>query len=212
MPICKNKEMNFPLLGAIVNVQAYKYNGHLYRQWNGVKVIRNTEDHYALFIYKTKVAETEKSSWVYREPVIWFMPKNENYNALVMLKKKHNYIYVNLASKPIYEDNTIKFIDFDLDLKCYPRRDISIVDREEFSQNAKKFNYPEALKEIIYEGLEQLIDKQQKNQYFFNPKLIDYYVDVIKLDNSLPRHFRTNDDEGDIEVKQNNHKCKKTAR
>lgn len=190
MPNYKNKEMSFPLLGAIVNVQAYKYNGHLYRQWNGVKVIRNTEDHFALFMYKTKVAECEKSSWIYREPVIWFMPKNENYNALVMLKKKHNYIYVNLASKPIYEDNTIKFIDFDLDLKVYPRRDISIVDREEFNENSRKFNYPENLKKMIFEAVEQLIDKYDKQQYFFNSKLIDYYIDVVIKDNSLPRNFR----------------------
>ncbi|MBU4690337.1 DUF402 domain-containing protein [Mycoplasma sp. ES3157-GEN-MYC] len=190
MPENKNKEMKFPLLGAIVNVQAYKYNGYLYRQWNGVKVIRNTDDHFALFIYKTRVAETEKSSWVYREPVIWFMPKHENYNALIMLKKKHNYIYVNMASKPIYEDNTIKFIDFDLDIKSYPKRELAIVDRDEFAHNSKKYEYPESLKKIIYQTLELVVDKYEKQQYFFNPKLIDYYIDVIKKDNSLPKDFR----------------------
>ncbi|TQC51586.1 DUF402 domain-containing protein [Mycoplasmopsis mucosicanis] len=190
MPSDKNKNIVFPLLGAMVNVQGYKYNGYLYRQWNGVKVIRNTEDHYVLFMYKTKVSETEKSSWVYREPVIWFMPKHENYNALVMLKKKHNYIYVNLASKPIYEDNTIKFIDFDLDVKLYPHRDLTIVDRDEFNYHAKKFNYPSELKQLIFTTLEEIVNKKEAQNYFFNPRLIDYYVDVVKKDYSLPKTFR----------------------
>ncbi|MCS4536961.1 MULTISPECIES: DUF402 domain-containing protein [unclassified Mycoplasma] len=190
MPIIKKREIVFPLLGAIVNVQAYKYDGTLYRQWNGAKVIRNTEDHFVLFLYRTKVGEKYKNSWVYNVPVIWFLPKKENYNALVMLEKNSNYIYVNLASKPIYEDNTIKFIDFDLDIKCYPRRELLVVDREEFKQNAIDFNYPDSLKKLIYAGLEQAIEKKNEKKYFFNPKLIHYYVDIIKKDNCLPKKFR----------------------
>lgn len=190
MPKNKNKEIMFPLLGAIVNVQAYKYNGYLYRQWNGVKVIRNTEDHFVLFMYKTKVAETEKTSWMYREPVIWFMPKNENFNALIMLKKRHNYIYINLASNPIYEDNTIKFIDFDLDIKCYPNKPFTVVDRDEFLTNSVKYQYPEEVKKMVYEALETVAEKEKSNQYFFNNKLVNYYIDIIKNDNSLPYNFR----------------------
>nr|WP_318028981.1 hypothetical protein [Mycoplasmopsis bovis] len=40
------KRISFPVEGSIIDVQAYKYDGTLYRQWNGVKVLRNTNKHY----------------------------------------------------------------------------------------------------------------------------------------------------------------------
>nr|WP_307923709.1 DUF402 domain-containing protein [Mycoplasmopsis bovis] len=109
------KRISFPVEGSIIDVQAYKYDGTLYRQWNGVKVLRNTSKHYVLLMYKTRVSEQNNHNWVYRDYVLWFLPKHSMYNALILLKpsKKQNYSYINVASYPIYEDNTIKFIDLE---------------------------------------------------------------------------------------------------
>ncbi|WP_027120815.1 DUF402 domain-containing protein [Mycoplasmopsis lipofaciens] len=186
----KNKKITFPLIGSIINVQAFKYDGELYRQWNGVKVLRNTDQHYVLFIYKTKVAESKKRSWVYREPVIWFLPKNNMYNALILLKPKQNYIYINLASKPFYEDNTIKFIDYDIDVKCYPTRNLNIVDKEEFLENSQKYKYSKKLIRLIYNSLSDIVEKYDNNEYFFNLDVINYYINMAKKDKSLNIFFR----------------------
>ncbi|EGV00153.1 DUF402 domain-containing protein [Mycoplasmopsis columbina] len=186
----QEKKIVFPLLGSIINVQAYKYNGELYRQWNGVKVLRNTEQHYVLFLSKTKVAETKKRDWIYRDPVIWFLPKNEMSNALVLLKPKNNYIYINLSSKPIYEDNTIKFIDFDIDVKKYPGKNLSIVDLEEFDENRKKYNYPLELVNRIEKALEDVVNKHLNKEYYNSQEIIDYYINLAKKDKSLSQNFR----------------------
>nr|AAN85232.1 ORF228 [Mycoplasmopsis fermentans] len=186
----KPKKIVFPLIGSIINVQAFKFNGELYRQWNGVKVLRNTPQHYVLFMYKTKVAETDKKGWVYREYVLWFMPKNSMYNALILLKPKSNYVYVNLASKPYYEDNTIKFVDFDLDVKSYPKKDFTIVDKEEFRYNSRRLKYPKKLINMIYDNLEEIVNKHNNGEYFFNPDVIDYYINQAKKDKSIYRDFR----------------------
>lgn len=196
-------KMVFPLLGSIINVQAYKYNGELYKQWNGVKVLRNTDNQYVLFLHKTRVAETRKKSWTYREPAIWFIPKHSDYNALVLLRSKNNYIYVNMASKPIYEDNTIKFVDFDLDVKNYPRREIQIADKDEFRINSKLYKYPPKLIKKIQDSLAEVLSLVSANRYFFNDKIVEYYVNELKKDKSLMNDFRIapkkfiNDDSAD---------------
>lgn len=186
-------KLNFPLPGSIINVQAYKYNGTLYRQWNGVKVLRNTPKHYVLWMHKTKVSEKYKHNWVYKEYVLWFLPKKSMYNALILLKPKQNYIYINIASHPFYEDNTIKFIDFDLDVKAYPHNGITIVDGEEFKINSKEFNYGQELKNMVWKAAQEIIDKYNNNEYFFGNEVINYYINLARKDFLLPYTFRNDD-------------------
>ncbi len=80
-----------------------------------LKCLETLSKHYVLLMYKTRVSEQNNHNWVYRDYVLWFLPKHSMYNALILLKpsKKQNYSYINVASYPIYEDNTIKFIDLD---------------------------------------------------------------------------------------------------
>ncbi|VEU75574.1 Protein of uncharacterised function (DUF402) [Mycoplasmopsis maculosa] len=201
--IKKSNKNIFPLEGSIINVQAYKYNGDLYRQWNGCKVLRNTSKHYVLLLYKTKVSEKWEHNWVYRDYVIWFMPKTGMHNALILLKPKQNYIYVNIASNPLYEDNTIKFIDFDIDLKHYPHNNISIVDEEEFNENKINYKYPKKITTMVFNSVKKVLEKYEKSEYFFNPEVIDYYIDLAKKDKSLPAQFRK-----DLKIKIRKHKVK----
>ncbi|MGV2393611.1 UNVERIFIED_CONTAM: DUF402 domain-containing protein [Campylobacter lari] len=118
------------------------------------------------------------------------MPKKGFHNALILLKPKQNYIYINIASNPIYEDNTIKFIDFDLDIKYYPYDQISIVDEEEFNENKIKYGYSNKLINMVFDSVKDVLDKYEKSEYFFNPEVIDYYIDLSKKDRSLPLNFR----------------------
>lgn len=186
------KRISFPVEGSIIDVQAYKYDGTLYRQWNGVKVLRNTSKHYVLLMYKTRVSEQNNHNWVYRDYVLWFLPKHSMYNALILLKpsKKQNYSYINVASYPIYEDNTIKFIDLDLDIKAYPSNTVSIVDSEEFKENSKIYNYPDKLKQLVWEGTQEVMQHYERQGYFFNEEIINYYIDLGKKDCSIAKKFR----------------------
>lgn len=193
--------------GKVINCQAYKYNGDLYRQWNGVKVLKNTPKHYVLFMHKTKVKEKYNHSWTYKDYVLWFLPKNSMYNAIILLKPKQNYVYVNIAMPPVAEDNTIKFIDLDLDVKSYAKKNISVVDIDEFKFNSKRFNYPEKLKEMSWEALEEVVNKYDNSEYFFNPTVIDYYISSAKKDKSIPQSFRQSAGNNN---KKDNHLIKQT--
>ncbi|WP_308701682.1 DUF402 domain-containing protein [Mesomycoplasma hyorhinis] len=121
-----------------INVQAYKFNGKLYCQWNTAKIVQNTSKHLILNLKWSKV-KSDKSHWVVKEPTLWIFPKHKFYNALVRFKANEVNIYINLASPFILEDNTVKYIDFDLDLKICPQKTIKILDVLEFFTNSKSY-------------------------------------------------------------------------
>ncbi|MGZ9413588.1 DUF402 domain-containing protein [Mycoplasma sp. 480] len=163
-----------------VNIQAYKYNGKLYRQWSGGKILQETENHVVLYMNnKTKVMEKNFQKWSIREDTLWFFHKKHFFNALVTIVNKKFYIYINLASPFFVEEHTVKFIDFDLDIKVYPNKDLNIIDKIEFLSNAKKMKYSQKTIDVVFEELKFLINLYYKETYIFNKKYLKYIQSKI---------------------------------
>ncbi|UUM19868.1 MULTISPECIES: DUF402 domain-containing protein [unclassified Mycoplasma] len=182
-------------VGQIINVQGYKFNGFLYRQWNSAKVIFNNSRHIVLFLHRTKVSDYNKkiNYWRYSENALWFFPKNSYFNAILLLKRNSKiYHYINLASKPVFEDETIKFIDFDLDIKCYPGKDIQLVDRDEFLKNSVLMKYPVQFKKTVFDEITRVFELYANYKYFFNPQILGYYVDILYKDKLIEKKFYDN--------------------
>lgn len=185
------KQNNIIQVGDYINVQAYKHNGVLYRQWNGAKIIKNTKDYIVLFIKKAMVQQQNNKRWIFNEPGLWFFSKKELYNCMITLKEEGNYNYFNIASKFIYEENSIKYIDYDLDIKVYPKDSLRIVDRKEFTENRKRFKYPEKLVKNLYKQLEKIINYYYDQSHVFDLNFINEYIDHLKEDKLLKSNFRT---------------------
>lgn len=161
-------------LGQIINVQAYKHDGTLYRQWNGVKVIDITPDNITLFMYKTKVLDITNQKWVIKEPIIWWMPTKKFFNTTGLVRNVGTHYYTNLASPPIYEDGTLKYIDYDLDIKNYPGIKTKVVDKREFQEHSKLMNYPEKLINIIQSTKDEVLEQiKAKEGRFDSDKVVD---------------------------------------
>lgn len=174
-------------VGSIVNVQAYKHNGFLYRQWTNAKILFHNPRHIVLSLKGARVIENIKGrkGWSYKDDALWFIPKASFYNSIMMFRDGAKCYYINLASYPIYEDNTIKFIDYDLDIKHYPNKELQIVDKEEFEENARKFNYGPLIKEAILNEIQNIIWMYNNDSYFFSSNIIDYYLDIMFKDKLL---------------------------
>ncbi|WP_406617792.1 DUF402 domain-containing protein [Mycoplasmopsis lipophila] len=173
-------------------VEAYKSDWNLYRKWHDVYILRNTPNHFVLLINNTKVEEIPFKIWKYQHPVIWFLPKNQMYNALTTLKENENYIYINMASKPILENKILKFIDYDLDIKSYPGKQFRIVDKEEFIENSKVYKYSKNIVDNIFNDLNDLVNKYNNFNYFFNEQVVNYYISLAKKYKILTPNFRKN--------------------
>ena len=173
--------------GQLVNVQAYKHYGKLYRQWNGVKVIEASPDRWVLFMFKTKVAEINGQRWIVREPMIWWMPRDSFSNTTGLIRPTGTHFYTNLASPPIFEDNTIKFIDYDLDIKMYPGKPIKVVDQKEYEKHKVDYQYSKKLQDIIERTTEDLKRKMKLQDEYFDLELIDKYLEELVENKLIPK-------------------------
>ena len=80
-----------------------------------------------------------------------------------------------MASPFIIENKTIKYIDYDLDLRVFPNGAFKVLDRGEYSYHKGIMNYPEAIDKIVKEDLTTLIDMARNKKSPFNAMLIKYY-------------------------------------
>ena len=69
------------------------------------------------------------------------------------------------------EDNTIKYIDFDFDVKIYPGKPFQIVDHYDFERNKIKW-YNSDIIDVIYQNLIEIAKKYQNREDIFD----EYYV------------------------------------
>lgn len=167
--------------GQVINVQAYKHDGRLYRQWNGAKVIEVSSEHAVLFMYKTKVLEENGQKWVVREPMLWFFEWEGFYNTTALLRPSGTHFYTNLASPAVYEEGTIKYIDYDLDIKAYPAQKMRVVDKKEWSDHIIEYGYSDELVERIEETTEYVKGLIKNNEGYFDDEVIQTYIaDLIE--------------------------------
>ena len=101
--------------------------------------------------------------------------KEKWFNIICQLKKDGIYYYCNIATPFIIEENTIKYIDYDLDLRIFPDSKYRVLDRMEYQYHKKLMNYSSDLDKAIKNGLADLIDEYKNNACYFNEILNKKY-------------------------------------
>ena len=169
----KNKhlqDLSHLILGDELMVHAYKLNGWSYRSWNNPKVVYIDEQLLILSSTNTLVITSEEKS-IRNFPSFtnkmsyWFFFKNEWFNLIATVENDGIKFYINVASPFIYEEQAIKYYDFDLDFKISSDDKWKEVDINEFIENAKKYHYSETLIQKIL-SVETKIENYIKEGYF----------------------------------------------
>lgn len=134
---------------------AYKYDGTFHRHWQDAIKLAETRDYIITATPKnTSVIEGDGYFWRSRELAINYFSKDKWFNVIIMFKDKEIVYYCNLASPCLIEANSIKYIDYDLDVKYFPDTDeIRVLDRHEFEANGKTYNYPNQIIELVEKQL-----------------------------------------------------------
>ena len=94
--------------------------------------------------------------------------KNKWYNIIVQLKNSGVTYYCNIASPFVIEDGTIKYIDYDLDLRIFPTGSFKVLDRQEYKYHKKKMNYSDDLDVVVRHALSELITDYQNGVSMFD--------------------------------------------
>ena len=169
-------------IGDKLEMQCYKHDKEVYCAWDEMILLDKKEEYLVFGNNKTLVTEKNGSKWRTKEPAILYFFKDEWFNMIVQLKKTGIYYYCNIATPFIIEDNTLKFIDYDLDLRIFPNGKFKILDRKEFEYHKELMNYDKKLESAIKLGLDRLIKKYKEGGKMFNSEInLAYYKKYLEL-------------------------------
>lgn len=159
-------------------IHSYKHDGSIHRAWDEA-ILLEINDEYLIFgNERTKVIESDGRTWRTKEPAILYFFKNNWFNIIVQYKKNGIFYYCNMASPYIIEDNTIKYIDYDLDLRVFPDGSFKVLDRGEYKYHKQLMNYSEDIDFILKQELTKLINMVRNKELAFKPKTVDKYYDA----------------------------------
>lgn len=127
----------------INKVYAYKHDGSFHRMTDKVELLKETKDYYIVLNRAgNHVQEVKDHRWKTKEKAVIYFSKNHWFNIMVMYKKNRIVYYCNLASPIMYEQQSLKYIDYDLDVKYFvDTKDILILDENEYKFHSKKYQY-----------------------------------------------------------------------
>lgn len=174
--------MNKLTIGEKLEIHGYKHDGNIHRYWDEAVLIEENEDYLVFGNNKTKVIESDGRTWRTKEPAVLYFFKNNWFNVIGQLKKDGIYYYCNMASPFIIEDHTIKYIDYDLDLRVLPEGSFKVLDRGEYNYHKQKMNYSTEIDTILKDELTILIDlAREKKGPFIKENILKYYNRYIEL-------------------------------
>ncbi len=168
--------------GEKLQIQCYKHNGNIHRAWDEAVFIEDKGDYIVCGNKRTEVIESSGKVWKTREPAVLFFFKDKWFNIIAQLKKDGLYFYCNIATPYIIEEKTIKYIDYDLDLRIFPDGQYKILDRLEFDHHKKQMNYSKELQDVINDALDELIQLYNNGAEFFEKNnIMDHHKKYQKL-------------------------------
>jgi protein associated with RNAse G/E len=165
-------------IGDRYQIQCYKHNGKIHRAWDEAIVLDVKKDYIVVGNEKTKVTESEGTTWRTKEPAILYFFKNKWYNIIAQMKKDGVYYYCNIATPYILEEGTIKYIDYDLDLRVFPKGEYKILDKLEYQYHRKKMEYSDDLDVVINHAMKELLDDYNSGAHMFNKEQNEKYLEL----------------------------------
>ena len=172
--------------GDVLKIQCYKHNGQVYRNWDETIVLDITDDYIVCANNKVKVTEIDGRKWTTKEPAILFYYKDKWYNIISQFKKNGIYYYCNIATPYIIEDKTIKYIDYDLDLRIFPDETFRVLDKGEYEYHKVKMQYGSDIDEIVNYELNNLIELYKNKKGPFDKSYLQiYYDEYLKVKNRV---------------------------
>ena len=174
--------MNELKIGDKLEIQCYKHDGRVYNAWNEAVLLEVHKDYLVFGNSDTLVTEVNGSKWKTKEPAILYFFKEEWFNIIAQLKETGISYYCNIATPAIIEDRTIKYIDYDLDLRIFPTGEFKILDKLEYQRHKREMQYNDKLDNVIHLGLNRLIERYKNKEIMFSAhKNLEYYEKYKEL-------------------------------
>lgn len=167
-------------VGDVLTIHCYKHNGILHQVSEAATVLEVTSDMLVCANDKAQIVENDGRSYRTREVAILFFYKNSWFNVIAQLKNRGLFYYCNIASPYIIENNILKYIDYDLDLRVFPDGGYKVLDRNEYNWHKRIMKYSNDLQNIIDSELGNLISLKKEGKVPFDKEKIGFYYDKFR--------------------------------
>lgn len=152
---------------------AFKHNGKVHRTWYQTMLIEDTPEYVAVGSTHSFVVEADGRKWHAIEPAVSIFMKNKWFNVVCMIKSNGINYYVNIASPSVFEDNIVKYVDYDLDFKVDPSYQIKVLDEFEYKKHKKTFNYSPDLDEVIKYNFNKVRKMIENREFPFSHDVVE---------------------------------------
>ncbi|WP_050614060.1 nucleoside tri-diphosphate phosphatase [Bacillus testis] len=169
--------MRIPMEGENIQIHSYKHDGHLHRVWEDTTVLKATQKLVIVANDRVRVTESDGRSWITREPAICYFHSQAWFNVIGMLREDGIYYYCNISSPFICDDEALKYIDYDLDIKVYPDMTFQLLDEDEYERHRRQMNYPDVIDGILKKNVNQLIFWIRQRKGPFSAEFIDSWYE-----------------------------------
>jgi len=170
-------------IGDKVVLHSYKHDKSLHRVWKNEFVLENNDEMIIVANKITRVVESNGRFWYTKEPSVSFFYKKRWFNVIGILKKNDLCFYCNIASPILYDDEALKYIDYDLDIKVESDFSFNILDMNEYNRNQKRMNYSEDIKKILIQEMNELKEKVINREFPFDKEYVfEWYNKYLSLE------------------------------
>ncbi len=169
------ESMQLPREGDYIAIQSYKHDGHFHRNWRDTMVLKASENAIIGCNDHTLVTEADGRRWVTREPAIVYFHRHYWFNIIAMIRDTGVTYYCNLASPYTLDQEALKYIDYDLDIKVFPDGEKRLLDVDEYAAHAAEWNYPPEIDQILRGSVHELIRFVDEELGPFAPGYVDLW-------------------------------------
>ena len=164
------------IIGHWLTIKCFKHDGQPHRIWDRGLVLENTDDYIVVATKRAKVVEANGRRWFTKEPAVTIFSKKEWWNVICMIKKSGIVYYCNIASPSLIHEDSIEYIDYDLDAKLFHDNEILILDEKEYMHHRASYNYPKELDKVLDVQTRKVVLKMKARQFpFDDAKINEYY-------------------------------------
>ena len=168
-------------IGDRFEIHCYKHDGSINQISDNAEVVDIKKDFIVCINNCVKITDSDGKSYYTREPAILFFYKKRWFNIIAQIKKDGLFYYCNIGTPYIIDDNAIKYIDYDLDLRVFPDGSFKVLDKNEYKYHKSKMKYPPEIDNIVNKELETLINMNIHKEGPFKKEVIDYYKKFINV-------------------------------
>lgn len=169
--------MKQPKEGEFITIKSYKHDGSLHRTWRDNMVLKTSDHSIIACNDHTLVTESDGRRWVTREVALVYYHKHFWFNIIAMLRKRGVTYYCNLASPYVLDNEALKYIDYDLDIKVFPDGEKRLLDLDEYEIHGRRYHYSDDIDRIIKYQIQELVRWIEEGRGPFSQEFIDIWYE-----------------------------------